>query len=127
MRKTLTGILQHGETKMKLFHLAMDIYARYILDHVCFFKLILGSFSKSTLRVNESFPSNRSPLSATFKGLSQESAHSLYLLTMTRSYKNSRKGLLVSKTTRIYFCFLVVLENILITKIIKLHVRLILP
>lgn len=46
MRKTCTGTLPPRETKMKVVPLAMDIYVRYILDHV-FLKLKYQDHSQS--------------------------------------------------------------------------------
>lgn len=116
-----------SESEMKLFQLRMGIYVRYRLYHVYFSKCMLGLFSKPILRVNEISSSNKSTLSIMLKGLHQKG----YLLlpppldhhSQRKSYKNWGKHLLIFKTTRISFCFLVVLENILTAKI-KLHVRL---
>lgn len=46
------------------------------------FKAYIRIILKVNLRVSESFLLNKSPLSVTFKGLSQKSAHLLSLQTM---------------------------------------------
>lgn len=115
-----------SESEMKLFQLRMGIYVRYRLYHVYFSKCMLGLFSKPILRVNEISPSNKSTLSIMLKGLHRKATCCTPPLdhhSQRKSYKNWGKHLLIFKTTRISFCFLVVLENILTAKI-KLHVRL---